>query len=61
MPLAKALENFSHEAGMQVVYGSEIPDTIRSPGADAGLPPEQQLRQLLTGTGLSYRLITPTR
>jgi outer membrane receptor protein involved in Fe transport len=59
MPLSRALENFSHEAGMQVVYGSEIPDTVRSPGADAGIAPEQQLRQLLTGTGLSYRLVTP--
>ncbi|WP_243040069.1 TonB-dependent receptor domain-containing protein [Dyella sedimenti] len=59
MPLARALENFSHEAGMQVVYGADIPDTVRSPGADAGLPPEQQLRQLLAGTGLTYRLVTP--
>ncbi|WP_233840340.1 TonB-dependent receptor [Dyella sp. 2HG41-7] len=59
MPLAKALENFSHEAGLQIVYGSDIPDSIRSPGADAGLPPEQQLRQLLTGTGLTYRFVTP--
>jgi outer membrane receptor protein involved in Fe transport len=59
MPLAKALENFSHEAGLQIVYGSEIPDGIRSPGAQAGLMPEQQLRQLLAGTGLSYRFVTP--
>lgn len=59
MPLAKALENFSHEAGLQVVYGSEIADSIRSPGAEAGLTPEQQLRQLLAGTGLSYRFVTP--
>jgi outer membrane receptor protein involved in Fe transport len=59
MPLAKALENFSHEAGWQVVYGSEIADSIRSPGAEAGLPPEQQLRQLLAGTGLTYRFVTP--
>lgn len=58
MPLAKALENFSHEAGMQVVYGSDIADTVRSPGADAGLAPEQQLRQLLAGTGLTYRFVT---
>ena len=59
MPLAKALENFSHEAGLQIVYGSEIADSIRSPGAEAGLMPEQQLRQLLAGTGLSYRFVTP--
>lgn len=59
MPLAKALENFSHEAGLQVVYGSEIPDSVRSPGAEAGITPEQQLRQLLVGTGLTYRFVTP--
>ncbi|TCI09184.1 cyclic nucleotide-binding protein [Dyella soli] len=59
MALSKALENFSHEAGMQVVYGSEIPDGVQSPGADAGLAPEQQLRQLLAGTGLTYRFVTP--
>ena len=59
MPLAKALENFSHEAGLQIVYGSEIADSIRSPGAEAGIAPEQQLRQLLAGTGLSYRFVTP--
>jgi outer membrane receptor protein involved in Fe transport len=59
MPLARALENFSHEAGLQVVYGSEIPDSVRSPGAEAGLAPEQQLRQLLAGTGLTYRFVTP--
>ncbi|XRD91023.1 TonB-dependent receptor [Dyella nitratireducens] len=59
MPLSKALQNFSHEAGLQIVYGSEIADSIRSPGADAGITPEQQLRQLLTGTGLTYRFVTP--
>ena len=59
MPLAKALQAFSHEAGLQIVYGSEIADSIRSPGAQAGIPPEQQLRQLLAGTGLSYRFVTP--
>lgn len=59
MQLAKALENFSQEAGLQIVYGSDIPDNIRSPGAQAGVTPEQQLRQLLAGTGLSYRFVTP--
>src|SRR5581483_4437571 len=43
----------------QIVYGSEIADSIRSPGAEAGIAPEQQLRQLLAGTGLSYRFVTP--
>ncbi|WP_445144800.1 TonB-dependent receptor domain-containing protein [Dyella sp. Tek66A03] len=59
MPLSQALDRFSREAGMQVVYGAEIADSIRSPGADAGLSAEQQLHQLLSGTGLAYRFITP--
>ena len=59
MSLSQALDRFSREASMQVVYGSEIPDTISSPGADAGVSPEQQLRQLLSGTGLTYRFIGP--
>ncbi|WP_267220956.1 TonB-dependent receptor [Dyella silvae] len=59
MPLSQALDRFARGANLQIVYGSEIADSIRSPGADAGLPPEQQLRQLLSGTGLTYRFITP--
>jgi outer membrane receptor protein involved in Fe transport len=58
-PLARALDDFSREAGLQVVYGSEVADSLRSPGAEAGLTPEQQLRQLLAGTGLTYRYVTP--
>jgi outer membrane receptor protein involved in Fe transport len=58
MPLGQALDRFAHETGMQVVYGSEIADSVRSQGADAGLTPVQQLQQLLKGTGLSYRFIT---
>ena len=58
MPLAQALDRFAHQTGMQVVYGSEVADSVRSQGADAGLSPEQQLQQLLRGTGLSYRFVT---
>lgn len=58
MPLVQALNRFSREAGIQIVYSSEVGDSVPSPGADGGLPPEQQLRQLLAGTGLSYRFIT---
>ncbi|RDS85777.1 TonB-dependent receptor domain-containing protein [Dyella psychrodurans] len=59
MPLARALENFSRETNLQIVYGSDIADSIQSHGAAAGLTPEQQLRQLLAGTGLNYRFVTP--
>ncbi|MGC1548064.1 MAG: TonB-dependent receptor [Rhodanobacter sp.] len=59
MPLAQALDRFAHETGMQIVYGSEIADSLRSQGASGGLSPEHQLQQLLKGTGLTYRFITP--
>lgn len=59
MPLARALDSFAHETGMQIVYGSGIATSMRSAGASAGLSPEQQLRQLLQGTGLTYRFVTP--
>jgi len=59
MPLAQALDRFAHETGMQIVYGSKIADSVRSPGAVAGLASVQQLQQLLKGTGLTYRFITP--
>ncbi|HEX7815615.1 TonB-dependent receptor [Dyella sp.] len=60
MPLNRALDAFAHQTGLQVVYRAEIPDTLQSKGAPAGLPAEQQLKRLLQGTGLDYRAVTPT-
>jgi iron complex outermembrane receptor protein len=60
MPLTQALDRFAHDTGMQVVYGSEVADSVRSDGAPGGLLAEQQLRRLLKGTGLTYRFVTPT-
>jgi iron complex outermembrane recepter protein len=60
MPLTQALDRFAHDTGMQVVYGSEVADSVRSEGSPGGLSAEQQLRRLLKGTGLTYRFVTPT-
>ncbi len=60
MPLTQALDLMARRSGLQVVYSSDVADTVRSAGAAAGLTPRQQLRQLLKGTGLDYTMVTPT-
>jgi iron complex outermembrane recepter protein len=60
MPLNQALDQFSRSTGLQLVYSPELADSLRSGGAAAGLEPKQQLAQLLKGTGLGYRFVTPT-
>jgi iron complex outermembrane recepter protein len=60
MPLAQALDLLSQHSGLQIVYHTDVAATLRSSGAAAGQTSEQQLRQLLKGTGLDYRFITPT-
>ncbi len=56
-PLVDALEAFARNAGLQVVYGPEITDGIRSPGAAAGRSVEDTLRELLRGTGLTFEFV----
>ncbi|WP_250634071.1 TonB-dependent receptor domain-containing protein [Pinirhizobacter soli] len=60
MPLAQALDRFAQDAGLQVVYGTEIADGVRSNATTAGLKPTQQLDAMLRGTGMTYRFVTPT-
>lgn len=60
MPLNQALDQFSRSTGLQVVYDPAVADSLRSSGAAAGADAKQQLTQLLKGTGLSYRYVTPT-
>lgn len=60
MPLNQALDQFARTTGLQVVYSPDVADSLRSSGASAGLEPRQQLAQLLKGTGLGYRFVTPT-
>ena len=60
MPLTQALDQFSRGSGLQVVYAADVADSVRSGGAPAGLDAHQQLTQLLKGTGLGFRFVTPT-
>ncbi|WP_243041196.1 TonB-dependent receptor domain-containing protein [Dyella sedimenti] len=60
MPLSQALDQFSRNSGLQVVYGADVADNLHSGGATAGLDARQQLAQLLKGTGLGFRFVTPT-
>jgi iron complex outermembrane receptor protein len=60
MPLTQALELFARQSGLQVIYSSQVADSVRSEGAPAGLSPEQQLRRLLKNSGLDYRFVTAT-
>ena len=60
MPLTQALDQFARSNGLQIVYAADVADSLRSNGAAAGLDAKQQLTQLLKGTGLGYRFLTPT-
>ena len=60
MPLDQALELFARNSGLQLMYDPALAAGQRSNGAPAGLAPAQQLQKLLAGTGLDYRMPTPT-
>ena len=60
MPLSQALDLLAQRSGLQIVYHADVAMSVNSHGAAANPSPEQQLRQLLKGTGLTYRYITPT-
>lgn len=56
-PLSTALEAFSKQTGLQVVYSNDIVRGIDTHGVKAGLSAEQALRELLRDTGLTYELV----
>ncbi|QSQ52219.1 TonB-dependent receptor domain-containing protein [Xanthomonas translucens] len=60
MPLDQALELFARNSGLQLMYDPALAAGQRSSGAPAGLAPAQQLQKLLAGTGLDYRMPTPS-
>ncbi|WP_031344700.1 STN domain-containing protein, partial [Xanthomonas phaseoli] len=59
-PLSRALNTLSRQTGLQFVYAASVGGTLQSRGTAAGAAPEQALQQLLQGTGLRYRYLTPT-
>jgi Zn-dependent protease with chaperone function len=56
-PLAQALEDFSHQTDLQVVYLSEVIGDLTTQGASAHLEPTEALTQLLQGSGLRFEFL----
>ena len=54
--LTDALALFGRQSGMQVSVDAELIRDIQSTGVRGTMSPEQALRQLLVGTGITYRL-----
>ncbi|HEX4182630.1 MAG TPA: TonB family protein [Caulobacteraceae bacterium] len=54
-PLAAALDAYSAESGVQVLYASALAQDRRSPGVAGRINPTDALQQLLAGTGLVAR------
>lgn len=55
-PLSSALSAFIASSGWQVGYSSSIASGVTSQGVSGTMPPEQALRALLAGTGISVRM-----
>ena len=55
--LGPALETLAREHGFQVLYRTEIVDTLHSRPVEGELSTDEALRRLLNGTGLTYRVL----
>jgi len=55
--LAPALKQLAHDRGFQLVFESEIVGSAQTQGAVGEFTPAEALKQLLKGTGLSYRYL----
>lgn len=56
--LGSALQALAKQRGFQIVYVSDEVDALRTQGATGELTTEEVLRQLLSGTGLTYRVFS---
>jgi Secretin and TonB N terminus short domain len=56
-PLDEALQEFSRQSGMQVIFFSGLTEGIQSPGVKGKYTVEAALKALLAGSGLTFRLI----
>lgn len=55
--LADALDRFSEQSGLQVIYGPDLPQQRAVPETVGAMPPAEALDRLLAGSGLSWRLV----
>jgi iron complex outermembrane recepter protein len=58
-PLARALEAFAGQTGLQLVYVSGVVRDQRSHAVPAGLSANEALAQILQATGLKFQYLTP--
>lgn len=54
--LASALAEFARQSDRQILFSTEVADDKRTQGVSGRLSPEEALRRLLEGTGLTYRI-----
>lgn len=59
-PLGSALTQLARTRDLQIIYHSEVVGDRRTAGAVGAFTPEQELKQLLHGTGLTYRYLNDT-
>jgi iron complex outermembrane receptor protein len=55
--LTAALQMLAHESGLHLVYIEEDVNSRQSPGASGDLTPEEALKRVLKGTGLTYKFL----
>ncbi len=55
--LGPALQTLAKEYGFQVLYRTEIVGSLRTAGAVGQFTPDEALKQVLNGTGLTYRYL----
>lgn len=56
-PLAPALNSFADDSGLQLVYSAELAADTQTGGVQGSYTPEQALRILLAGSGISYSFV----
>lgn len=59
-PLAGALQRFMQQSGVQLSYPSNLAEGRTSGAVNGALSSAEALSGLLTGTGLTYRFVSPT-
>ncbi|MBL8265607.1 TonB-dependent receptor plug domain-containing protein, partial [Steroidobacter sp.] len=55
--VAEALTALARQSGLQIIYGTDIVQGLRSNGAPAGLSASETLERVLDGTGLTYEFL----
>lgn len=55
--VAEALTALARQSGLQIIYGADTVQGLRSKGAPAGLSASETLERVLDGTGLTYEFL----